>query len=152
MSNIDFNIDEYEVSAPQTGPIPAGKYLAIISDTTEKTSRAGDRYVELTLQIVQGEYQNRLLWDSLNLWHSNEKPRNIARGTLKAICEAVGIKATDTSQLCNRPLVINVAVEDNTYNGNTTKQNRIKGYSKRESPAAPPQVQQPQQYTQGQPW
>jgi len=152
MSNIDFNIDDYEASAPQTGPIPAGKYLAIISDTTEKTSRAGDRYVELTLQIVQGEYQNRLLWDSLNLWHSNEKPRNIARGTLKAICEAVGIKATDTSQLCNRPLVINVAVEDNTYNGNTTKQNRIKGYSKREAPAAPPQVQQSQQYTQGQPW
>lgn len=150
MSNIDFNIDDYEASAPQTGPIPAGKYLAIISDTAEKTSRAGDRYVELTLQIVQGEYQNRLLWDNLNLWHSSEKPRNIARSTLKAICEAVGIKATDTSQLCNRPLVINVTVEDNNYNGNVTKQNRIKGYSKAERPAPPQQA--PQTYSQGQPW
>lgn len=151
MASIDWNIDDYEASQPQTA-IPAGKYLAIIADTTEKISKNGDKYIELKLQIVQGEYQNRNLFDILNLWHPNEQPRNIARGTLKAICDAVGVRASDTQQLCNRPLVINVAVEDNTYNGNTTKQNRIKGYSKREAPAAPPQVNQPQQYTQGQPW
>lgn len=152
MASIDWNIDDYEASQPQTA-IPAGKYLAIIADTTEKFSKKGDKYVELKLQIVHGEYQNYELTDRLNLWHPNEEPRNISRGTLNAISKAVGVlKPTDTQQLCNRPLVINVAVEDNTYNGNTTKQNRIKGYSKREASAAPPQVQQPQQYTQGQPW
>jgi hypothetical protein len=72
---------------------------------------------------------------------------------LNAISKAVGVsKATDTQQLCNKPLVITVAVEDNTYNGNTTKQNSVKGYSKREQQQAPPQAPPPQQYTQGQPW
>ena len=151
MAIIDWNIDDYEASQPQTA-IPAGKYLAIIADTTEKTSKNGDKYIELKLQIVHGEYQNRNLFDILNLWHPNEQPRNIARGTLKAICDAVGVRASDTQQLCNKPLVITVAVEDNTYNGNTTKQNRVKGYSKREQQQAPPQAPPPQQYTQGQPW
>jgi hypothetical protein len=151
MASIDWNIDDYEASQPQTA-IPAGKYLAIIADTNEKVSKNGDKYIELKLQIVHGEYQNRNLFDILNLWHPNEQPRNIARGTLKAICDAVGIRASDTQQLCNKPLVITVAVEDNTYNGNTTKQNRVKGYSKREAPAVQPQAQQPQQHTQGQPW
>lgn len=152
MGNIDFNIDEYEASQPKTGPIPAGKYLAIITDTTEKVAKSGSRYVELTLQVVQGEHQNAKLWDILNLWHPNEQPRNIARGTLKAICEAVGVRATDTQQLCNRPLVVTVAVEDNEYNGNVTKQNRIKGYSKREQQQSAPQSPPPQQYSQGRPW
>ena len=151
MASIDWNIDDYEALQPQTA-IPAGKYLAIIADTNEKVSKNGDKYIELKLQIVHGEYQNRNLFDILNLWHPNEQPRNIARGTLKAICDAVGIRASDTQQLCNKPLVITVAVEDNTYNGNTTKQNRVKGYSKREQQQAPPQAPPPQQHTQGQPW
>jgi hypothetical protein len=152
MASIDWNIDDYEASQPRTA-IPAGKYLAIIADTIEKVSKNGDKYIELKLQIVHGEYQNYELTDRLNLWHPNEQPRNISRGTLNAISKAVGVsKATDTQQLCNKPLVITVAVEDNTYNGNTTKQNSVKGYSKREQQQAPPQAPPPQQYTQGQPW
>lgn len=151
MASIDWNIDDYEASQPQTA-IPAGKYLAIIADTNEKVSKNGDKYIELKLQIVHGEHQNRNLFDILNLWHPNEQPRNIARGTLKAICDAVGVRASDTQQLCNKPLLITVVVEDNTYNGNTTKQNRVKGYSKREQQQASPQAPPPQQYTQGQPW
>ena len=152
MASIDWNIDDYEASQPRTA-IPAGKYLEIIADTIEKVSRNGDKYIELKLQIVHGEYQNYELTDRLNLWHPNEQPRNISRGTLNAISKAVGVlKATDTQQLCNKPLVITVAVEDNTYNGNTTKQNSVKGYTKREQQQAPPQAPPPQQYTQGQPW
>lgn len=151
MANIDFNIDDYEASKP-SGPLPAGKYFAIISDTTEKISRNGDRYVELTLEVVHGEHQGQKLWDNLNLWNQSDVARNIARSTLKAICDAVGIKASDTQQLCNKPMVITVAVEDNTYNGQTRKVNRVKGYAKAERPQQPVQQPAPQAYTQQSPW
>lgn len=151
MANIDFNVDDYEASKPG-GPLPAGKYLAVIVDTTEKISRNGDRYVELTLEVVHGEHQGQKLWDKLNLWNQSDVAQKIARSTLKSICDAVGIKATDTQQLCNKSMVITVAVEDNTYNGQTRKVNRVKNYAKAERPQQPAQQPAPQTYTQQSPW
>ena len=152
--NIDFDLDQYEASKP-VGAIPAGKYQAAIASTSEKTSKNGDRYVELELEVVAGEHQGRKVRDILNLWHPSEKPRNIARQTLKAICEAIGRKVSDTSQLCNYPLLLSVGVEDNTYNGTTSKVNRVKGYAKLEQ-SVPQQTQapaaQPRQDGQGRPW
>jgi len=152
--NIDFDLDQYEASRP-VGALPEGKYQAVITTTTEKTSKSGSRYVELELEVIAGDYQGRKLWDNLNLWHPNDKPRDIARSTLKAICEAIGRKVSDTSQLCNYPLLLSVGVEDNTYNGTTSKVNRVKGYAKLER-SVPQQSQapapQPRQDGQGRPW
>lgn len=152
--NIDFDLDQYEASRP-VGVLPEGKYQAVIASTSEKTSKNGDRYVELELEVIAGEHQGRKVRDILNLWHPNEKPRNIARQTLKAICEAIERKVSDTSQLCNYPLLLSVGVEDNTYNGNTSKVNRVKGYAKLER-SVPQQSQaptaQPRQDGQGRPW
>ncbi len=152
--NIDFDLDKYEASKP-IGAIPAGKYQAVIASTSEKTSKNGDRYVELELEVITGEHQGHKVRDILNLWHPNDKPRDIARSTLKAICEAIGRKVSDTSQLCNYPLLLSVGVEDNTYNGTTSKVNRVKGYAKLER-SVPQQSQaptaQPRQDGQGRPW
>jgi hypothetical protein len=152
--NIDFDLDQYEASKP-AGAIPAGKYQVVIASTSEKTSKNGDRYVELELEVIAGEHQGRKVRDILNLWHPNEKPRNIARQTLKAICEAIERKVSDTSQLCNYPLLLSVGVEDNTYNGTTSQVNRVKGYAKLER-SVPQQSQapaaQPRQDGQGRPW
>jgi len=152
--NIDFDLDQYEASRP-VGALPEGKYQAVIASTSEKTSKNGDRYVELELEVIAGEHQGRKVRDILNLWHPKEKPRNIARQTLKAICEAIERKVSDTSQLCNYPLLLSVGVEDNTYNGTTSKVNRVKGYAKLER-SVPQQSQapapQPRQDGQGRPW
>ena len=43
--------------------IPAGKYLAIITDSGMKETKAGTgNYLELTLQIIEGEFKGRNLW------------------------------------------------------------------------------------------
>jgi hypothetical protein len=153
--NIDFDLDQYEASRP-VGVLPEGKYQAVITTTTEKTSRNGNRYVEFELEVIAGEHQGRKLWDNLNLWHPDSDTQKIARGTLKAICEAtIGRNVSDTSQLCNHPLLLSVGVKDNTYNGTTSKVNRVKGYAKLER-SVPQQSQapvaQPRQDGQGRPW
>jgi hypothetical protein len=151
MANLDFDVQAYEASQPM-GKLPAGNYRAIISGTQEKTSKAGARYVELTLEVIDGPHKGSKVWDNLNLWHPNEQPRNIARSTLRSISDAVGVHCTNTDQLCNRPLTIEVLLEDSNYNGTPTKQNRIKSYAKDAGPSSQPQqarYQPPAQQQQG---
>jgi len=118
-------------------PIPAGKYVAVITESEMKPTKAGTgNYLQLTIQIIEGPYQNRLLWARLNLDNPNETARKIAQGELSAICRAVNVLApNDSLELHNLPLVINVRCKKRADTGEIV--NEVKGYSKKESPAAP---------------
>lgn len=118
-------------------PIPAGKYLAVIIESEMKPTKAGTgNYLQLTFQVIEGLFQNRLLWARLNLDNPNDTARKIAQGELSAICRAVGVLApNDSLELHNLPLVIHVRCKKRMDTGEIT--NEIKGYSKKESPAAP---------------
>ena len=123
-------------------PIPAGKYVAVITDSEMKANKAGTgSLLQLTFQVTEGEYANRLLWPRLNLDHPNATAVQIARADLSAICRAVGVLAPqDSVELHNLPLVIHVRVKKRTDTGELV--NEIKGYTKKEkaqpAPAAAP--------------
>jgi hypothetical protein len=118
-------------------PIPAGKYLAVITDSEMKPTKAGTgSYLQLTFQVIDGEYRNRLLWARLNLDNPNDTARKIAQGELSAICRAVGVLSpNDSVELHNLPLVINVRCKKRTDTGEIV--NEVKGYAKKKAPAAP---------------
>lgn len=109
-------------------PIPAGEYKAIIVASEVKTTSAGDgEYLKLELQIVEGKFENRKLWDNLNLKNPNDLAVKIARGTLTSICKAIGKSHVEESEeLHNKPLFIKVAIEKRRDTGED--QNKIKGY------------------------
>lgn len=115
-------------------PVPAGRYVAVITDSEMKANKAGTgSLLQLTFQIVEGEHKNRLLWARLNLDHPNAVAVQIARADLSAICRAVGVLApSDSVELHNLPLVINVRCKKRTDTGEIT--NEIKGYSKKDQP------------------
>jgi hypothetical protein len=119
-------------------PIPAGKYLAVITESEMKPTKAGNgNYLQLTFQIIEGPCSNRLLWARLNLDNANATAVQIARGELSAICRAVGVLAPrDSVELHNLPLVIHVRCKKRTDTGEIT--NEIKGYAKKEAPVATP--------------
>ncbi len=114
-------------------PIPAGKYLAAITDTEMKPTKAGGgKYLQLTFQVLDGEYKGRLVWARLNLENKSEMTVKIARGELSAICRAVGVMAPkDSVELHNIPLEISVGLKKRDDNGEFT--NVIKGYAKKGS-------------------
>lgn len=118
-------------------PIPAGKYIAVITDSEMKPTKSGSgNYLQLTFQIVEGEYANRLLWVRLNLDNPNATAVEIARRELSAICRSVGVLVpTDSVDLHNLPCCIHVRVKKRSDTGEL--QNEIKGYSKKEAVAAP---------------
>jgi hypothetical protein len=112
-------------------PIPASKYLAIISESEFKATKNGvGQYLQLTFQVLEGEHKGRLLWSRLNLDNPNSTTVKIARAELSAICRAVGVMAPkDSVELHNLPLVIKVGHKKRDDTGELT--NVIKGYEKR---------------------
>ena len=138
MANLNnFNANEIEPTT-EFDPIPAGKYVAVITDSQMKATKNGaGEYLELTFQVTEGEYKNRLLWARLCLNHSKDITAKIARGHLSAICRAVGILTPqDSAELHNLPLVIKVALKKRKDTGELT--NEIKGFSARPNAAAAP--------------
>lgn len=131
-----FNASEVD---PNVGfdPIPAGKHVCVITGSEMKPTKAGDgEYLQVELEVIDGPHKGRKLWDRLTLKHPNETTVRIARGTLSAICRAVGVMApTDSVELHNVPLVASVGLKKREDTGEMT--NVVKGYAKRESAAAP---------------
>ena len=129
------NFDASQVD-PSTDfePIPAGKYIAVITESEMKANKAGTgSFLQLVFQIIEGEFKNRMFWARLNLDNPNGTAVKIARGELSAICRAVDVLAPkDSTELHNLPLVIHVRCKKRADTGEIT--NEIKGYAKKESP------------------
>jgi len=120
-------------------PIPAGKYLAAIIESQVKPTKSGKgEYLELTFQILEGEFKGRQLWARLNLNNPNVQTVKIARGELSAICRAVGVMApNDSVDLHNLPMVITVRCKKRADTDEIA--NEIRGYAKREAASGKPQ-------------
>src|SRR5262245_42411620 len=79
-------------------PIPAGKYLAVITGSEMKPTKADTgHFLKLTFQIIDGPYKGRNLWARLNLDNPNAIAVQIAQAELSAICRAVGVLAPHDS-------------------------------------------------------
>lgn len=122
------NFDATKVD-PNVGfdAMPAGEYTVIITASDRVGTKNGNgSYLKLEMQVVNGKFQNRKLWDNLNLDNPNAQAVQIARGTLSAICRAVGVLTPkDSAELHNRPLLAKVVVEkDPTYG----EKNVVKSY------------------------
>jgi hypothetical protein len=118
-------------------PLPAGKYLAVITESEMKPTKAGTgSYLQLTFEILDGPHKGRKVWARLNLANSNETTVKIAQAELSAICRAVGVLApNDSVELHNLPLVIAVKCKKRADTGEIT--NEVKGYARKDAPQPP---------------
>ena len=128
-----FNANDVEPNSAFT-PLPAGEYQAIISESEMKPTKDGTgQYLQLKLQILNGQHQNRTLFDRLNLVNKNDVAVQIAKGTLSSICRAVGVLEPDDSlELHNKAMCIVVKIK-NDQDGNP--RNEVKGYKPRHTAA-----------------
>lgn len=132
MANLgNFNANSVD-PADDFEPIPAGKYVAVITDSETKATKSGNgSYLELTFEVIEGEFKGRKLWARLNLDNPSADAVRIARGQLSSICRSVGVmEPKDSFSLHNLPLV--VAVKQKT-DAEGEVRNEIKGYTKRET-------------------
>ena len=107
MAQLQFDATKVEPAGmssqlPVSGP---DGYSVIISasEMKENKDKTGG-YLELTLQVIDGEHKGESGAYRLNLFHSTPKTVEIAYRQLSAICHAVGVfQVGDSTQLHNIP-------------------------------------------------
>lgn len=117
--------------APQTvmAPIPSGWYDVRITESEMKPTKDGTgTRLALTLEVIGGQYNNRKLFEGLNLRNNNPQTVEIAYAQLSAICHACGVlQLQDSQQLHNVPFRVKVAIRKDPT-GQYEPQNQIKAY------------------------
>jgi hypothetical protein len=119
-------------ATPGGGPVAEGEYRCRIDEAKEKVASTGTPGVEVVLKIMGGEYDGRLLWDTI--WIS-DKALGVARWKL----QCAGLKVPDgpfrleARQLVGR--VIKATVRHEEYDGKFRA--RVKAWDEAEGAAGP---------------
>lgn len=112
MSNLGFNAEEVEPN-DDFQPLPAGEYKVMVTDSEMKENSKGTgSYLQLRLDVIEGEYENRVVFDRLNLQNTNQTAVEIAQRQLSALCRAVGVmQPQDSSDLHDKPLIAKIGIQ-----------------------------------------
>ena len=147
--------NDYQNAKPMDDftPIPVGDYKAVITESEIKPTKAGDgQYLSLRVEIIEGEYQGRIIFVILNLWNPNPKAVEIANRELATIVAAVNKPgAQNSEELHNIPMTVKVGIQPGQ--GEYGPSNRIKNYMAYQTATTAPVtiVTKPAPQTAGQP-
>jgi len=119
-------------------PVPRGRYpMQVIESRIDDTKAGTGRIMTLTLEIIDGEYTNRRIWDRLNIENQNPDAQRIALGSLRKLCDALGIvELRDTEELHFKPFEADVRIEEDK-SGQYGPQNRVRYVSEGQAAPAP---------------
>ena len=132
----DFYIDVDAIETDDRSslePVPAGSYVVqIIESDVAATKSGGGLMLKVTLEVYEGPYANRKIWDNINFQNQNEVAQRIGQQAVKAICHAVGFGGALTNErlieLHGIPLRARVAIETDESSQYAPK-NVVKRYS-----------------------
>ena len=159
MANLNYNAHTVEPLAA-FDPLLAGWYpMQIVESELKPTSNGEGQYLQLKLQVIDGEHAKRVVYERLNIVNKNPTAQEIAYRNLSAICHATGvIQVEDSQQLHGIPMEVKLGVRpaQNGYDAS----NDVKGYRAigggmmqvGGQPAGAPQGGFPQQAPQGGQW
>jgi hypothetical protein len=94
--------------------LPADEYVAQVVEASIQPPKSGDGcYLALTWKIVEGEFQDRQLWQRITFVHSSEQAQTIGRKTLKDLCVALDVneQVGDAGVFLFKPARIRVGIE-----------------------------------------
>jgi hypothetical protein len=143
MANLNgFNANEVDPNVAFE-PLPAGDYLAVVVASEMKPTKNGSgEYLQLELEVIDGPHKGRKVWDRLMLKHGNSQTVAIARGTLSALCRAIGVMVPrDSVELHNVPVLVKVACKKRDDTGELT--NVVKGYARKGAATGAPRPASP---------
>jgi hypothetical protein len=133
--NLNFDATNIEPQAPLDA-VPVGVYPVKIKWTEKKeTKNPGSFYLQMQLEIIDGNYKGRQVFDRLNLWNANAQAVEIAQRTLATICHAVGmLKVKNHEEFRGKTLQAKLSIRSDEKYGDS---NEVKAYAKLEGYTAP---------------
>ena len=94
-------------------PVPPGDYKVIVVESEMKPTKSGTgNYLQLELEIIEGEHTGRKVIERLNIDNPNTQAVDIAQRSLNSICVAVGkMSITDSNELHSIPMIAVIKVD-----------------------------------------
>lgn len=142
MSNLSSVFGGHAFDSSQVEPttqfdvLPKGKYMVIITDSEVKeTKDRTGKYLQLTHEIVDGQFKGRKLWNRLNIVNRSKEAEDIAHRNLSSLCRAAGVaQLADSSQLHNIPVIADVKISKDG------EQNDVMNYASTNGQASAPRT------------
>jgi len=136
MAQVSFNAAEVSTES-QFSPVPNGDYPVIITESEMKPTKTGaGQYLQLVLEVIEGPYKGRKVWERLNIVNSNQTAVEIAQRSLSQICHAVGhLQLQDSVELHNKPMMAKIVVRQQDGYDDTNEVKEYKAYSSGPGPA-----------------
>ena len=127
MAKFSLNANTVEPGQPRYfSPIPPGPQTVQIINSEIRAIKAkpgqdpdadNGSYLWLEIEVVDGEYERRKLFENLVLNHPNPQTVQIAQQTLREICLACNKpNIEDSEELHNVPFVVDLVVEQDRRN------------------------------------
>jgi Protein of unknown function (DUF669) len=129
--------------------IPVGEYIAEATEGMVAPPKSGNGYMlTLVWKILEGDYENRQVWQTITYLHSNEMAQKIGRKTMKDLCDATGNGGTavrDISVFLFKPVRIRIGIEKdkNGIYDDKNKVSRIMPLEPNGGPTAPTEAAPP---------
>lgn len=94
-------------------PVPAGDYLCqVIESDVVKTKDRNGEILKLTIEIIEGPYERRKVFENLNIRNPSPDAQRIAQRALADLCLATGTGAIRNSEeLHDKPFVARLKIE-----------------------------------------
>lgn len=127
MANLGMQFNSNEVEVTSFDPIPNGDYTVAItdSDVVRNSANTGD-ILKLTLEVKEGQFINRKIFDQINLSNPNEVAVKIGREKLAQYCHATRQTVlNDSAQLHGIPFKAKVVIKKDR-NGEYDDRNEIR--------------------------
>lgn len=113
-------------------PLEAGDYNVTVSKLEYKTSKSGSEYLSIGFRTEN----NRIIFEIFNLFHKDDKVRNIAMSSMKKLltaCEISPERLTSVTKesllglLAEKRVTVSLVVQKDEQYGD---KNKVKGYKK----------------------
>lgn len=112
MAQLTFDASGVEPDAPRA-LLPPDRYPVQIVQSEMRPTKAGDgQMLWLEMDVIDGPYRGRKIWDQLNLVNRSTVTVEIAQRRLSAICHAIGqVQVSDSEQLHFKTILCTVKVK-----------------------------------------
>ena len=121
------NIDPNEQPAESSfDPLPAGTYECMIeSAEVKQTKDFTGQYLNLRLQVISGQFENRLIFDRITIANRNENAVRIGREQIIRLVRAAGVSGKDSAEFGGKVVLVKVGIKQDAQYG---PQNTVKEY------------------------